>query len=68
MLGNFLYYVALDFYQGIHATIHDKRNAFSLQQKEAVLVAFRISEQRELKKFRTLETEGELSYISPALW
>ena len=37
-------------------TIFDKRNAFSLQQKEAVLVTFRISELRELKKFRTLET------------
>ena len=30
-------------------TIYDKRNAFSLQQKEAVLVAFRISKLRELK-------------------
>ena len=29
--------------------IYDKRNAFSLQQKEAVLVAFRISKLRELK-------------------
>ena len=37
-------------------------------QKEAVLVAFRISKLRELKKFRTLETDGELSYISLALW
>ena len=47
--------------------IYDKRNAFSLQQKETVLVAFRISKLRELKKFRTLETDGEISYISPAL-
>ena len=46
--------------------IYDERNAFSLLQKEAVLVAFRIS--RELKKIGTLETNGELSYISPALW
>ena len=30
--------------------IYDKRNAFSLLQKEAVLVAFRISRLRELKK------------------
>ena len=30
--------------------IYDKRNAFSLQQKEAVLVAFRISKVRELKR------------------
>ena len=30
-------------------TIYDKRNAFSLQQKEAVLVAFRISKLGELK-------------------
>ena len=29
--------------------IYDKRNAFSLQQKEAVLFAFRISKLRELK-------------------
>ena len=29
--------------------IYDKRNDFSLQQKEAVLVAFRISKLRELK-------------------
>ena len=29
--------------------IYDKRNAFSLQQKETVLVAFRISKLRELK-------------------
>ena len=29
--------------------IYDKRNAFSLQQKEAVFVAFRISKLRELK-------------------
>lgn len=29
---------------------YDKRNAFSLQQKEAVLAAFRISKLRELKK------------------
>ena len=33
----------------IKITIYDKRNAFSLQQKEAVLVAFRISKLRELK-------------------
>ena len=32
-----------------YITIYDKRNAFSLQQKEAVLVAFRISKLRELK-------------------
>ena len=30
--------------------IYDERNDFSLQQKEAVLVAFRISKLRELKK------------------
>ena len=30
-------------------TIYDERNAFSLQQKEAVLIAFRISKLRELK-------------------
>ena len=30
--------------------IYDKRNAFSLQQKEAALVAFRISKVRELKR------------------
>ena len=29
--------------------IYDERNDFSLQQKEAVLVAFRISKLRELK-------------------
>ena len=29
--------------------IYDKRNAFSLQQKEAVLFAFRISKLREFK-------------------
>ena len=29
--------------------IYDKRNAFSLQQKEAVLFAFRISKLRQLK-------------------
>ena len=29
--------------------IYDKRNAFGVQQKEAVLVAFRISKLRELK-------------------
>ena len=29
--------------------IYDKRNAFSLQQKEEVLFAFRISKLRELK-------------------
>ena len=29
--------------------IYDKKNAFSLQQKEGVLVAFRISKLRELK-------------------
>ena len=33
----------------IYITIYDKRNALSLQQKEAVLVAFRISKLRELK-------------------
>ena len=33
----------------ISITIYDKRSAFSLQQKEAVLVAFRISKLRELK-------------------
>ena len=32
---------------------HDKRNAFSLQQKEAVLFAFRISKLRELKNLGT---------------
>ena len=47
--------------------IHDKRNAFSLQEKEAVLVAFRISKRTRAKEFRTLETDRELSYISPAL-
>ena len=47
---------------------YDKRNAFSLPQKEAVLVAFRISRLREFKKIRTLETDGQLSYISPELW
>ena len=36
-------------------------------KKEAALVAFRISKLR-VKKFRTLETDGELSYVSPALW
>ena len=45
----------------------NKRNAFSLQ-KEAVLVAFRISKLTRVKEFRTLETDRELSYISPALW
>ena len=29
--------------------IYDKRNDFSLQQKEAVLVAFRLSKLREVK-------------------
>ena len=29
--------------------MYDKRNAFSLQQKEAVLIALRISKLRELK-------------------
>ena len=48
--------------------IYDKRNAFSLQEKEAVLVAFRISKLTRVKEFRTLETDRELSYISPALW
>ena len=43
--------------------IYDKRNAFSLLQKVAVLVAFRISGLRE-----SLETDREFSYISPALW
>ena len=33
----------------IKITIYDKRNAFSLQQKEEILVAFRISKLRELK-------------------
>ena len=46
----------------------NKRNAFSLQEKEAVLVAFRISKLTRVKEFRTLETDRELSYISPALW
>ena len=32
-----------------YITIYDKRNAFSLQQKEAVLVAFRNSKLSELK-------------------
>ena len=31
--------------------IYDKRNAFSLQKKEAFVVAFRISKLRELKNF-----------------
>ena len=48
--------------------IYDKRNAFSLQEKEAVLVAFRISKLTRVKEFRTLESDRELSYISPALW
>ena len=30
-------------------TIYDKRNAFSLQQKETVLIAFRISKLRDFK-------------------
>ena len=47
---------------------YDKRNALSFLQKEAVLVAFRISTKRVKKKIRTLETDGELSYVSPALW
>ena len=33
--------------------IYDKRNAFSLQQKDAVLFAFRISKLRELKNSGT---------------
>ena len=32
--------------------IYDERNDFSLQQKEAVLVAFRISKLRELKNLK----------------
>ena len=32
-----------------------------------VLVAFRISKLRELKIFRVLETNRELSYIGPAI-
>ena len=44
------------------------RNAFSVQEKEAVLVAFRISKLTRVKKFRILETDRELSYISPASW
>ena len=48
--------------------LSDKRNAFSLQQNEAVLVVFGISELRELQKFTTLETNRELSHIGPALW
>ena len=36
-------------YKAKQVTIYDKRNAFSLQQKEAVLAAFRISELRDLK-------------------
>ena len=44
--------------------IYVKRSAFSLQQKEAVLlVAF----QSNFKLIGTLETDGELSY-SPAMW
>ena len=36
-------------------TIYDKRNAFSLQQKEAVLVAFRISKLRNLGPWKLME-------------
>ena len=32
-----------------------------------ILVAFQISKLRELKNFRTLETDREVSYISPAM-
>ena len=48
--------------------IYVKRNAFSLLQKEAILVAFRIARLKELKKNRTLESDGIFSYIGPALW
>ena len=48
--------------------IYDKRNAFSLQEKEAVLVAFQIPKLTRVKEFRTLETDRKLFYISPALW
>ena len=38
--------------------IYDRKNAFSLLQKETVLVAFRISRLRKLKiEIRTLETD-----------
>ena len=46
--------------------IYDKRNAFSLQEKEAVLVAFQIP--KLTREFRTLETDRKLFYIIPALW
>ena len=43
--------------------IYDKRNAFSLQQKEAtVLVAFEFKTKR-VKDFRTLETDRELTFL-----
>ena len=47
-----------------YVNIYDNRNSFSLQQKKAVLVAFRISKlkTKRVKEFRTLETDRELYY------
>ena len=44
--------------------IYDKRNAFSLQQKEAtVLVAFEFQNLKRVKDFRTLETDRERTFL-----
>ena len=48
--------------------IYDKRNDFSLQQKQSGSCCISNLKTKRVEKFRTLETDGELSYISPAMW
>ena len=48
--------------------IYVKRNAFSLLQKEAILVAFRIARLRELKKIGPWNLMENFLNIGPALW
>ena len=48
--------------------IYDKRNDFSLQQKQSGSCCISNLKTKRVEKFRTLETDGELSYISSAMW
>ena len=44
------------------------RECFQLTAKGSGTCCISNFKTKRVKKFRTLETDGELSYISPALW
>ena len=44
------------------------RGMLSAYSKGTVTCCISNFKTKRIKKFRTLETDGELSYISPALW